>query len=128
MAIKLDPEFSGQVDQLIIEAIREGVIDDIELVSGYRSTKEQKRLHERWQRGETDLPAAAPGTSYHEVGLAVDVAVSPAEALGDFGEFAESRGFRWGGRFDDPVHIDAGNWISLDQAKRAFRQRDLVGV
>lgn len=114
--------------QLIREAIDEGVVDAVELVSAYRSTRDQRRLYADWQAGRSDLPAAEPGTSFHEVGLAVDVAVSPDFALADFGEFAESRGFRWGGRFGDPVHIDAGNVVQLEEARVGFKPRQLVEV
>lgn len=128
MRVRLDPDFADAFDQLISEALAEGVIEDIELVSGYRSTAEQKRLYLDWRAGKSRLPAAPPGSSYHEAGLAIDVSVRPAEALPSFGEFAERRGFRWGGRFGDEVHFDAGNDLSITEAIKQFRIHRLVEV
>lgn len=125
---ELDPDFADQIEALIAEAIDAGIVDDVEIVSGYRTTEEQQRLFADWQAGRSRLPAAKPGTSYHEYGLAVDVAVSPPGALSAFGQFAESRGLRWGGRFADPVHIDAGSDLTIQQARASFKASDLVEV
>ncbi len=124
--VSLTPEFAEAVDGLIQAALDAGIVDAIQIVSGFRSSQEQRRLFTAWKSGKSDLPAAAPGTSFHEFGLAIDVSVSPPEALSDFGEFAERHGFRWGGRFDDPVHIDAGTEIPIEQARRFFKVGDLV--
>jgi LAS superfamily LD-carboxypeptidase LdcB len=126
MRVPLDPDFAAAIDELITAALREGIVDAIHIDSGYRSSQEQRRLFAAWKSGKSSLPAAAPGTSYHEVGLAIDVVVSPPGALEDFGLFAESLGFRWGGRFNDPVHIDAGNDVTIQEARRAFKVGDLV--
>ncbi len=124
----LNPDFADTIHQLIEDAIDQGVVDTVDIVSGYRSSEEQRRLYSAWTAGRARLPAAPPGQSYHEYGLAVDVSVSPARALNDFGQFAEQRGFRWGGRFADPVHIDAGNDFTLEQARQNFVENDLVEV
>lgn len=139
LAIKLIPWFADAVTQLVDEAIGEGIVEAVDLTSGHRDSRTQRRLFANWRKavarfGEAGalerghLPAAEPGTSYHEVGLAVDVAVAPSDALENFGLFAESRGFRWGGRFGDPVHLDAGNQVSLEEARAGFNARQLMEV
>lgn len=124
----LDPDFADAIETLFDDALGAGVIDAIEIVSGWRDSRQQARLYADYRAGRSSLPAAAPGTSFHEFGLAVDVAVSPPEALADFGLFAESRGFRWGGRFDDPVHVDAGNDFTLGAAKARFKTLGRKGL
>lgn len=44
----------------------------ITLAAGRRTTAEQQALYDRWKAGTGNL-AAAPGTSWHEFGFAVDV-------------------------------------------------------
>jgi LAS superfamily LD-carboxypeptidase LdcB len=81
--------------------------------SGYRVTvtsvrrdlDEQARLYARAQAGRSKYPAAAPGHSMHELGIAFDLQLQPADYT-PAGEAWESLGFRWGGRFDDPIHFD----------------------
>ena len=52
---------------------------EIPIVSGYRSPAEQQRL---WNNRHTNpYPVAAPGTSRHERGLAIDVPLATAVAL-----------------------------------------------
>lgn len=71
-----------------------------------RSLAEQTVLWNRYQRGESDLPAAPPGTSQHEHGLAFDMVVvnnyrsREQAALGALWR-------SWGGRWEpsDPVHF-----------------------
>lgn len=81
------------------------------ITSGYRSRKVQWRLYRRWQMGLSPFPAAAPGTSKHELGLAFDAVAdnNPQSAVQrELGELWESWGGRWGGRFRDPVHFELG--------------------
>lgn len=44
------------------------------VTSARRSRADQARLYQRYLRGESNLPAAPPGTSAHENGLAFDLA------------------------------------------------------
>lgn len=76
------------------------------VTSTYRTHSEQARLYARWRAGLSRLPAAPPGTSAHERGLAFDLAASP-EGLQTAGKFAPLFNLRWGGRFSDPVHFEA---------------------
>jgi len=57
-------------------------------------------------RGATRFPAAKPGESLHQQGLAFDLVVTPMEALGKLGLLWESWGFYWGGRHNDPIHFE----------------------
>lgn len=78
------------------------------LTSGYRSIREQASLYDRYRRGESPYPAAAPGCSTHNYGLAVDLVPREDRALDHLGAIWESVGGRWGGRFGDRIHFDVG--------------------
>ena len=77
--------------------------------STYRSTAEQRRLHEKDPKN-----AAKPGTSRHEQGRAVDIRVTgnKGKNLKLLGKYWESlgKGHRWGGNFrtwkKEPWHFD----------------------
>jgi D-alanyl-D-alanine carboxypeptidase len=109
----LSPGFKDLADTLI-EAARD-LDPQFVITSSKRSYLDQLRLYARYQReklaGHHPLPAAVPGTSLHELGYAVDIArpgVDPREdeLLAALGEWWESAGMRWGGRFNDPVHFE----------------------
>lgn len=71
-----------------------------------RSRSEQAALYARFLRGESDLPAAPPGTSQHEHGLAFDMVL--AEGYRTPNQAALGALWRsWGGRWEsaDPVHF-----------------------
>lgn len=78
------------------------------LTSTVRSRRVQERLYRSYLAGERKYPAAPPGTSLHEKGLAFDMTVEPMSALSVLGQVWESfgPGFRWGGRFADPIHFE----------------------
>ena len=87
------------------------------ITSTRRDTKKQRTLYNNFKRcGCSDcrlrpgmpgcVPAAAPGTSTHEKGLAFDLRLEPAGAYDTAGRLWESWGFTWGGRFSDPIHFD----------------------
>ena len=79
------------------------------VTSGYRSFRKQQELYDRWLRGLSPIPAAAPGRSLHQVGLAFDLARSGVPPQGD--ELLHYLGHVWselGGRAPvakDPVHF-----------------------
>lgn len=84
----------------------------VQVTSTLRTRADQARLWQRYQTcvksgGHSCLPAAPPGSSDHELGLAVDLVVNgdyrgaAQEALG---RFWESLGGRWAGSVD-PVHF-----------------------
>lgn len=72
------------------------------LTSGYRTIKKQAQLYALYVAGKSRFPAAPPGKSKHNFGLAFDVVVSDLDA---FVEIARSEGLRWGGE-RDPVHFE----------------------
>lgn len=71
-----------------------------------RSRTEQARLYRRYLAGLSLFPAAPPGKSKHEKGIAFDI-VARDETLAAAGKIWESWGGRWGGRFKDPIHFEA---------------------
>ena len=90
---------------------RIGKYNDGKLVvtSAFRSAAKQARLYEAYKRGESVIPAAPPGGSLHQFGLAWDMARLGINPIGDpllawLGGLWESWGGRWGG-VRDPVHF-----------------------
>lgn len=81
------------------------------VTSTFRSLSEQRFLYERWKRGESPYPAAAPGRSLHNYALAFDLQVNSDAGQDWLGAVWESWGGRWGGRFNDPIHFDTGATI-----------------
>lgn len=100
---RLDPRLRPWANELYRIAVQNGLQPRI--TSTFRSIAEQKILFDRHNRGESDLPAAAPGCSQHNYGLAFDLVSNNNEWLGSIWE---SWGGRWGGRFRDPPHFDVG--------------------
>jgi len=79
------------------------------VTSSRRSMRNQARLYDKWLRGESSIPAAPPGKSLHEYGLAFDLARIGKDPLNDpllnwLGAVWESIGGRHGGS-RDPVHF-----------------------
>lgn len=81
-----------------------------------RSRAKQTALWQRCMAGLSNFPAAAPGSSPHELGIAFDLMLTPpgpgvpeSRAFAYYrpwGELWESFGLRWGGRFRDSIHFD----------------------
>lgn len=78
------------------------------LSSAVRSSKTQAALYADWVAGRRKLPAAPPGSSKHERGLAIDIGGLTASQQRQLGALWEGWGGRWGGRFSnpDPVHFE----------------------
>jgi len=74
----------------------------LQIVSGYRSPDHQQRLWD--ERHSNPYPVAEPGTSLHERGLAIDVALSQVGALQ---LVAASAGLCYPLPESDPVHFVA---------------------
>jgi len=88
-----------------------GQVHDGRLVvtSAKRSFGDQLKLYMRYQKGLSLIPAAPPGKSLHQLGLAFDLARVGVEPLGDpllawLGYWWEYYGGKWGG-VRDPVHF-----------------------
>jgi len=79
------------------------------VTSARRSRSKQAKLYKRWQEGKSAIPAAPPGGSLHEYGLAWDMARRGIDPLADpllnwLGAVWGSWGGQYGGS-RDPVHF-----------------------
>jgi len=79
------------------------------VTSARRSSAKQAILYKRWRLRLSKIPAAPPGRSLHEHGLAFDLARIGKDPLGDpllayLGRLWEHYGGRYGG-IRDPVHF-----------------------
>jgi len=79
------------------------------VTSVLRSRAEQEKLYARYIAGESELPAAKPGTSKHELGLAFDLATPSIDPWDDellpvLGQMWNEAGGTW--RASDPVHFE----------------------
>ncbi len=79
------------------------------ITSARRDRAKQMTLYYDYLRGLSKIPAAPPGRSLHEHGLAFDMARIGIDPLADpllaaFGALWESWGGRWGQQ-RDPVHF-----------------------
>lgn len=78
----------------------------VQVTSVARSSTAQARLYERYRAGLSDLPAAPPGRSLHEHGLAFDVVIGGdyrGASQAALGAFWKSMGGQWTPK--DPVHF-----------------------
>ncbi len=123
---RLHPAFVEILEDVFAEAAEMGIL--VRITSSFRSVAEQKGLFRRFGPGR----AARPGGSFHNFGLAVDIATSPADALDQVGLIAEDHGLRWGGRFTgglrEPWHIDMGSLLTIVEAQQAITADQLVEV
>lgn len=104
----LDSRFKPYADALLELARRMNPAAYIS--SGKRSSSKQRELYRDYVTGRSRYPAAVPGTSKHERGLAVDLAGLSAGQLKKLGRVWRSWGGRWGGSFKgrkDPIHFEA---------------------
>ena len=75
------------------------------ITSGFRTYAQQNKLYQLRQAGRWPFPVAAPGTSAHEFGYAVDVVVPDAVNQEDMGTVWVGWGHVYGGK-NDPVHFE----------------------
>lgn len=73
----------------------------VPITSGYRSTEAQAQLYAN--RASNPYPVAAPGSSMHEKGLAIDV---PADFVPRLLEVAPKAGLCQPYPADDPIHFE----------------------
>lgn len=132
LLIDLHDSIRPMAVQLLREARDQGI--RIVITSGYRSLAQQQAL---WDQGRAKpgrvVTWARPGTSWHNFGLAFDVA--PLDQNGKphwpndwrlwmrLGELGESIGLTWGGRWKKPdlPHFEYHPNITLAQAQRGVR-------
>jgi len=85
------------------------------VTSARRSRADQWRLYQKFLSGESRIPAAPPGQSLHEQGLAFDIARLGIDPFTDpllnfMGEVWRDMGGTYGGQWGgggDPVHFQA---------------------
>jgi peptidoglycan L-alanyl-D-glutamate endopeptidase CwlK len=118
------PELAARVRAMASALTARGIT--IRVVSGLRSTAQQAALYAN--RASNRNPVAAPGTSLHEKGLAVDLSWSGGTSA-QVGAVGEALGLRWGGRFSrpDPGHFEltgagASSVVTFEAAPRASAQ------
>lgn len=95
----LVPALQPYADYLYLVAQYNGLRPRV--TSVYRSYQKQAFLYERYLRGVSQLPAAPPGRSKHQFGLAFDMVTDNPAALGALWQ-------QMGGKFypSDPVHFE----------------------
>jgi len=67
----------------------------VRVTSVTRSRAQQQALYNRFLRGESRFPAAPPGRSKHEFGVAFDMVTEPFSALDTLGAWWKQLGGRW---------------------------------
>lgn len=130
----LHPTIRRRAEQFVEEAWEAGI--PVRIVSTYRSLAEQERLY---QQGRTTpgpiVTNAPPGGSWHNYGLAFDVALdvdgdpetndpswdADSEIWEELGDLGRSLGLRWGGDFGDPGHFEYHPGLTLEQAADGWR-------
>ncbi len=75
------------------------------VTSTRRDLETQKRLYADYKAGRSKYPAAPPGHSQHDRGMAFDLHLDPPEYAAA-GALWERLGLTWGGRFNDEIHFD----------------------
>ena len=112
----LHPAMQEKMMQLLDWAKSKGISLDISV--GFRTTAQQRALQYKNKGGRK--VAAAPGSSPHEYGIAVDFRSSNNTAVG---QKAKELGMRWGGDWGgrgrwtrEPWHIDMSNTIKKVKA------------
>jgi hypothetical protein len=107
------------------------------ITSGYRDFATQLRIQNENQAKVPPLPAANPGNSFHNYGLALDIALESTTVKGlvySFNksisewkqtgviEISDALNLRWGGNFNDQVHFDLGNKYTISTCKTLAQQ------
>jgi LAS superfamily LD-carboxypeptidase LdcB len=78
----------------------------VRVTSAKRSRAQQTALYKTFLAGKAAYPVAPPGHSKHELGLAVDIVVTPPSVQAALGHWWEAVGGTWGGEFKDPIHFE----------------------
>jgi hypothetical protein len=75
----------------------------VRITSVWRSRAEQQQLWDNYRAGRSTYPAAPPGSSKHELGLAWDMVTEPYSALSTLGAWWIRIGGEWSSK--DPIHF-----------------------
>jgi len=90
------------IDRLIDAAARAGILAHV--TSAVRTHAQQRALYRRYLAGMNPYPVAKPGTSAHELGLAVDVWAGDSARTQLLGRTWRAWGGRWSAA--DEVHFE----------------------
>jgi hypothetical protein len=122
----LEPWLQPAAVQLVNIAAAAGLGPKVS--SARRSHAQQALLYRRFLAGQSRFPAAPPGGSMHELGLAFDLWINDESNLSDLGQVWEQMGGVWGGHFKDPIHFEAGGDLSdyRDQAQQLQSEADAM--
>lgn len=141
---KLNKRFQKVVLDWLNECENQGII--IQIYSGFRTLIEQQKLYDAYTNGTAPYPAAQPGKSYHNYGMAVDVMImnSPTGDTRDLtmlqkaSLLGEAMHVEWGGNFkakkfakyNERHHFQlAGyNWQELKTLKDSGKLDDETAV
>lgn len=104
----LAPQLRPAAEYLLAVARAYGLHPTV--TSARRSRAEQQRLYDRAQAGRSKYPAAAPGRSAHEYGMALDVVVPDAE-WPLWNAIRTAIGFTWSP--SDIVHSEVPGWRQI---------------
>lgn len=99
----MDPQLTEAAKQLMQVVSDSGGMPTV--TSTFRTHEQQQHLWNRYQAGQSALPAAPPGHSAHEYGWAFDMIVEPRNWLPQVGRVWTSWGGQYGGH-RDPVHFE----------------------
>lgn len=77
----------------------------VHVTSVKRSRAQQAALYKSYLAGRSQFPAAPPGRSKHELGLAFDIVTVPFAALYTLGSWWRSLDGEWSSK--DPIHFAA---------------------
>jgi LAS superfamily LD-carboxypeptidase LdcB len=100
----LDGRFRPYAERFILMLRYNGY--QVQVTSTRRTRSQQRKLYREYVAGRRTLPAAPPGHSLHEAGLAFDAVISPSAGQSLAGSAWERLGGKWGGK-SDPVHFQA---------------------
>lgn len=96
--LTLEPCTRSWYRAALVDLRRAGI--SVTTTSTRRTTAEQARLFRDFQAGITRFPAARPGTSTHELGIAVDLVPLSPKALPAVILLMARHGFKWAGAHD----------------------------
>lgn len=110
--VNLQPDTLAMAQDLSTWSLMQGW--ELEFTSGYRSPVYQLELRARWDAGDRQgLRVRPAASSAHSRGEAVDGVIlndPSGRKLAQLGQYAQLRGYTWGGTFSDPdpVHFAIG--------------------
>jgi len=114
--LDLEPVTRLSLRQAIEESIRLGI--QFFITSTVRSFVEQLKLFIRFKAGQSKFPAAPPGKSTHQLGIAVDLVPKDPSTLQDVVSLMVRHGFKWAGP-RDTVHFTHQGRKPLQRPVRA---------